>query len=266
MHVADVMSRDVIQVKLTENALAVGTLMEERKVGAVVVVEGGQFKGILSKETFIANIDNICERPLESLTVEDLMESDIDTVREDEDMMKAADILLTQKSIIDRLPVVSDGKVTGMISKADFTRLFYNSMKGKFKVSTLMHYDPPCVFDYTPLTEVVAEMKSNPVKRILVLSGENLVGIITIRDLSLVLFRQRKFCKPIDPTSTICAEDIMTRKPITAHKKDDAADAAKIMVERNIGGIPVLDGRLEGIITRTDIMKGYQIAHTQSNR
>ena len=264
MRVADVMSKGVVQVRPQDSALEVGTFMDEKKVGAVVVVEDGQIKGILSKETFIAHIDDILEKPIESLSVADLMESDINHVTEDDDMMKAVELLLTQKSIVDRLPVLSDGKVTGMVSKGDFARLFLKSMRGKFKVASLMHYDPPTVFDYTPLTTVVAEMKSNPTKRFLVLSGDKLVGIISIRDLSLILFRQRKYLKPVDPTSTLTAEDIMTRNPITIQKKADAAEAAKIMVERNIGGIPVLEGRLDGIITRTDLMKGYQIAYMQS--
>jgi CBS domain-containing protein len=32
------------------------------------------------------------------------------------------------------------------------------------------------------------------------------------------------------------------------------------MVEKRIGGIPVVDDGLEGIITRTDLLKGYQLA------
>jgi CBS domain-containing protein len=168
--------------------------------------------------------------------------------------------MLTQKSMVDRLPVISDGEVVGLLSKVDLTAVFAEHLSGRFRVGDLMHYNPVTVFDYTPLTKVVEDMKGMGVKRVLVMSGDNLAGIISVRDLSLALFRQKRQQQSVDPRSVLTAEDIMSRNIITAAKSDDAAHAAQIMVEKEIGGIPVLDGRLDGIITRTDLLKGYQLA------
>ncbi|MFH1055364.1 MAG: CBS domain-containing protein [Candidatus Altiarchaeota archaeon] len=266
MLVRDAMSKDPLIVRPDDNALNVGNIMDAKSIGVAVVIEDGEFRGILSKETFVTNLGKLCDRPIESFVVSDLMESDIYSVNEDDDLMEAINLLLVQKSIVDILPVLSEGRVTGLLSKTNMTKVFLDKMVGRYKVADLMHYDPVTVFDYTPLTEVIDEMKNMAVKRVLVLSGDNLVGIISIRDLSLALFRQKKLCNTVDPTSSLTVADIMTRKLTTISRKADAAEAAKVMVERNIGGVPVIDGRLDGIITRSDLLKGYQIAFSQEKR
>ncbi len=262
MLVRDVMSEDVLKVNPDDNAYKVGSMMDDRRVSAVVVVDDNSVKGIVSKETFVSHIDKLTGGSLESMRVYDFMEADIDTIDAGDELKLALDRLLTQKTLIDRMPVLDDGEVVGWVSKIDFTHLYVKEMKGRHRVGDLMHYNPETVFDYTPLNEIVDEIKNLGVKRIMVLSGETLVGIISVMDLSLVLFRERNTCQTADPTSCLTAEDIMTRNPVTIGKKKDAWDAAKMMVDRSFGGIPVVDGKdsLEGIITRTDLMKGYQLA------
>jgi len=260
MQVRDAMSRDILKVGPGDSALETGLMMDSRHISAALVLEKGRLRGIVSKETFIAHMSKLCERPLESLTVSDFMEADIDTVKEDADIKVAVELLLMQNSIIDRLPVLSEGEVVGLISKADFTRLFAEEMAGKYRVADLMQYSPVTVADYTPLAQVVDEMMNLGVKRVIVLSGEKLAGIISVKDLSLMLFREKVVCKGTDPMPHLTAEDAMTRNPITVNKKAHASEAAGVMVGRGIGGIPVVNNRLEGILTRTDLLKGYQLS------
>jgi len=140
--------------------------------------------------------------------------------------------------------------------------LFLKEMRGRYRVADLMHYAPVTVFDYTPLARVVEEMRAASVKRVLVLSGETLTGIISVHDLSIVLFQEKKLCR--HPTSSdITAADLMTKDPVTISRRADAADAASIMVERAIGGIPVIEARHLGLISRVDLLKGYQVDYSR---
>ena len=260
MLVGEAMSRDFLAVNDSDCILKIGDDMDRRQVGAAVVLRDGAFTGVISKETFAAKVGRFGERSLDSLKVSDLMERDVDTLKEDQDLMAAVDILSTQKRMVDRLPVLSGGKVVGVLSKSALITIFAKRMRGKYRVSDLMSYNPVTVFDYTPLSEVVEEMRTEAVKRVLVLSGETLVGIISVRDVSLALFRERKRNRLVDPTSILKAEDIMTRNLVTVRGGDDAAKAADTMVERHIGGLPVVDHKLEGIVTRTDLLKGFQLS------
>ena len=55
------------------------------------------------------------------------------------------------------------------------------------------------------------------------------------------------------------ARDMMKYDPITIAKDADLIEAAQIMVNHRISGLPVVEsnsGTLAGIITKTDIVKG----------
>jgi len=259
MQVKELMSRDFLTVDEDDGGVGVGDKLERRNISAAIVLKRDTVLGLVSKETFFSKIDTFCTKPLEAFKVRDLMEYDVDFVNEDDDISVAGVKLLDSKSTVDRLPVLSDGKLTGIISKIEFTQLFANTMGRKYKVKDLMGFNPVTVADYTPMTKVVEEMLSSDIKRILVLSGNRLVGIIAVKDISLSLFLEKKMCKSFNPVSILTASELMTRNLITVTPKMDAAEAAKIMIDKKVGGLPVMNPNLEGILTRGCLMKGFQI-------
>jgi CBS domain-containing protein len=59
--------------------------------------------------------------------------------------------------------------------------------------------------------------------------------------------------------SMVTAGDIMTTDLITISPDEDASNAATIMINKDLSGIPVLNkDELVGIITKTDIIRGIQ--------
>jgi CBS domain-containing protein len=54
----------------------------------------------------------------------------------------------------------------------------------------------------------------------------------------------------------VLVEQAMTPDPVTVSQETSVTDVAKIMVDRNIGGIPVVDetGELVGIVTESDLI------------
>lgn len=57
------------------------------------------------------------------------------------------------------------------------------------------------------------------------------------------------------------AKDVMTDRVICVHADDDLLDAAKIMLQDNIGGLPVVsrDKKLVGILTEGDFLRRAEI-------
>lgn len=53
------------------------------------------------------------------------------------------------------------------------------------------------------------------------------------------------------------AEDIMTRTVVSIHQDASVQEAARVLVERGISGLPVVDdeGRVVGIVTEGDLLK-----------
>lgn len=104
-------------------------------------------------------------------------------------------------------------------------------------------------------------MKDHDISRLpIVDESGNLVGIVSDRDI--------KEASPSKATtldmhelyyllSDIKLKDIMTRKPISIREDETVEKAAVLMMENNIGGMPVVnaEGKLVGIVTVTDVFK-----------
>ncbi len=120
----------------------------------------------------------------------------------------------------------------------------------------------------TPCAEVLKRMRAQRIRRAPVVAGDKLVGIVAERDLIGALSRsvgeidsergQAADARPV--------EEIMHAPVITVGQDDHLEFAAQIMLERKIGGIPVLDrGRLVGILTESDIFRAF-VRMTQPGR
>lgn len=103
-------------------------------------------------------------------------------------------------------------------------------------------------------------LKEHGIRRLAVLEKGKLVGIITDRDL--------KRASPSDATTleahellyliaNIKVREIMTKKPITVPYNYTIEEAAEILLQAKISGMPVVDkdGTVIGMITQTDLFK-----------
>jgi Zn-dependent protease/predicted transcriptional regulator len=98
-----------------------------------------------------------------------------------------------------------------------------------------------------PLSQVIGMMYTSKHLGFPVIDRDTLIGMVTLAD--------------VNRTSSIDREamqvrDIMTRDPITLPPTAPVIDALKIMSAHNIGRVPIVaDGKIVGIVTRTDILK-----------
>lgn len=109
----------------------------------------------------------------------------------------------------------------------------------------------------TPIMEAWQLLKENDIRRLPVVKGDKLVGIVTEGDLqeskasdasSLSIYELNYLVNQIK------VDQVMTEDPITVNADDTLDRAALIMREEKVGGLPVLDkGELVGIITESDI-------------
>lgn len=98
------------------------------------------------------------------------------------------------------------------------------------------------------LSTVRTKMVAGGFRSIPVLSGGKLIGIITDRDL-------RRHEGYLDHTDVRLA---MTEEVATVSPATPVHAAAKTLLERKVGALPVLeDGRLVGIISTTDILRAF---------
>jgi acetoin utilization protein AcuB len=110
-----------------------------------------------------------------------------------------------------------------------------------------------------PINEALNLMRSKKIRRTPVVKDGKLVGIISIEDLLNASPSQATSLSVWELNyliSKILVKDIMTTKVLTVAEDTPIEEAARIMVDNRIGGLPVLRGEdVVGIITETDLFK-----------
>ena len=136
----------------------------------------------------------------------------------------------------------------------DFARLHPGGRLGKQlqRVEVLMHTGDtlPCVSPVTPMPDVIYEMSRKGLGLAAVVEdSRKLVGVITDGDLRR-LMQTRK-----DEALHLTAGEAMSRAPVTLPKTELAATALRLMEERKITSILVVDDqhRLEGVLHLHDL-------------
>jgi len=98
-----------------------------------------------------------------------------------------------------------------------------------------------------PVSQVITMMYSSKHLGFPVVERDTLIGMVTLADINHMTSIDREAMQ---------VRDVMTRNPITLPPTAPLIDALKIMSARNFGRIPVVqDGKILGIVTRTDIIK-----------
>ena len=105
-------------------------------------------------------------------------------------------------------------------------------------------------------------LREHRIRHLPVVDQEKLIGIVTDRDIRLVfpsaLTADSREQDPHDALQKVQVQEIMTKEVITVTPETSIGEAARLNLERRIGGLPVIQGgRLVGIITKTDILKAY---------
>jgi CBS domain-containing protein len=111
-----------------------------------------------------------------------------------------------------------------------------------------MHRDVVTVSAQDTFAHAAGILHEHRISSLVVMDGDRPAGIVTERDLVNVV------AEGSDPTAITVARQ-MTAELSTADPKTDIADAARLMAQRQIRHLPVLDrGKLVGIISIRDLM------------
>ena len=128
----------------------------------------------------------------------------------------------------------------------------------EIKIDDIMSRTVITVEPLTKISKVLELVKTTGHSGFPVVERGNLVGIITRREAEKAAMHNLAHA-PV--------KGFMTRNPITIDSEATLEDAIKTMTEEGIGRLPVVEnGRLIGIITRTDILKALHGAEYYSRQ
>ncbi len=131
LHVRDLMTEDVVAVLPGDSLTTIRDLMTERDIRHMPVVDRDrELVGLVTKRDLLRNalieqrdVPHFVEDViLEKLRVRNLMNTAVEAIEPDADIREAAQIMFENK--YGCLPVVEGQRLVGILTEADFVRLF----------------------------------------------------------------------------------------------------------------------------------------------
>ena len=149
MNVKDVMNSDVVFCKPDDEISSVAQLLKEHNISGLPVVDGGKVVGIVTEADILKLLEvpehgglwlpspfEVIEIPIRELInwedtkhmltnigskpVKNIMESEVYTISADSSIEDASSIMIKHK--VNRLPVMDDGTIVGIITRGDIIR------------------------------------------------------------------------------------------------------------------------------------------------
>jgi len=117
--IADVMTKSVISVDASLTVNEAAKMMEDTRVGAVIVMENNTPVGIVTDRDFAIKV--VAHAYQITTPVKQIMSSPLFSISSDESFRTAADLMYQRG--IRKLPVIDNEKVVGIITATDIVNL-----------------------------------------------------------------------------------------------------------------------------------------------
>lgn len=141
---------------------------------------------------------------------------------------------------------ITDARMTAGLVRQKLIAALHEIQRGGASVADMMSFPVTTVAPDTPMHEVKRIMEEEKIRGIIVAEENRLQGIIVLWDLKR-LTQTKQWNSPV--------KAFMNRKVTTIPPDALASETADLMVQKNIGHLPVVQGeKVIGIVTRTDVI------------
>jgi len=214
---------------------------------------GGGRKFEIVQQKFSGNIFKAINEPIKII-----MTQKVFSVKTTAKISEA--VQLMKEKNVGGLPVVDEeNRVRAIITERDIARMFSDRISG-VKVSHLMTSKVVTALPKTTIFEAEKTMITHGFRRLPIVADGKVAGIVTAMDI-IRFFGSGEVFKHLQ-SGTITqvlntpALQIATKEVATIEPEADVGQAAKIMKEKNLGALPVIQNeKLVGIITERDFFK-----------
>ena len=272
--------KQAITLEPSQTLYDVRSILIRYNISRVVIAKDNKPLGIITEKDIARFLyTEVPNRRLNEISVNEIMNKDLIKVEEQTNLNICARMMLENK-ISSIIVVDNGGDLKGIFTKSDLVDAYARHYPRKLKIEQCMTKKVITVVPDENLHMILLLMSDNQISRVTVTRDDKLIGIITGHDLlpvsilfgtgtpgrywttqeELIARRRAHRFIPAGIKAIFLAKDIMKYDPITITKDSDLVEAAQILRNNRISGLPVVendsnDGGLVGIITKTDIVK-----------
>lgn len=255
MKIKEIMTTDVVTVDKDEDLKHILSLMKKHNITKIPVVENKMFIGIVTDNTITYKLGSVRKRSISTsrLYASSVIEKDVATFSEDTEVKKILKMVGQPGPTI--LPIVEEGKLLGVVTKADLLFLVNSTQP----LNTIMQRK---IHQVSPDDRVVHArriMIDENVARIPVVQDKKLLGIISDIEIAFAFASLKKsfsLGRQKHNLEQLTVDSIMKSPVLWTNREASIQEAAKLMMKHSIGSLPVIDNEeIVGMVTRTDLLR-----------
>ncbi len=258
--VKDLMTSKVLTLSADSNLPSADYLMKLGRVRHLPVVHGNKLVGLVTHRDILSSrlsdLTPLTSKERAELQSEvpivQIMQREVWTVRPDTPALAALNMLRDHR--FGCLPVIEDGALMGIVTEADFLRVFERLVEEAkdLRVGAVMTPAPVTLDVDATCDAALDAMGSYQIRHLPLLRDGKLAAVVSERSLQVAQAIARHLQAPAVPVSLAATE------PFTVTPTDLLRVTLTEMADRRVGSALVVeDERLVGIITTVDVCRFF---------
>ncbi|MGC9517867.1 MAG: CBS domain-containing protein [Methanomicrobiales archaeon] len=265
MHIKDIMTPEAVSVDKDQNICDALKKMKKNKISRLLVVNTNEknvkeLVGVITEKDIALKLGSSKYGNLapSHFHVSTVMYTDLLNAESNQYVGTVAKIMLDNG--IGGLPVLEQGQIDGIVTKTDFIGICKGKPYNDILVKDVMSNELTTVAPHERIVHARRIILDEDLGRLPVIEDHEIAGMITAKDIAKSMISFRKIVPDKYKAARIrnlLVEDVMTQNVETISEDDTVEKTAEIMLDNGFSGLPVVnkDGRICGIITKTDLLK-----------
>ncbi|HTM09498.1 MAG TPA: CBS domain-containing protein [Verrucomicrobiae bacterium] len=249
--VNEIMTRDLLAVDVASTVFEAMQLMASKNVGRVLVSENGVYTGIFTEKDVLKRV-LAARLDAKATSIKKVMTKPIRSVPEDTHIVEALGKMYRSK-FRHLLVAERKGKIVGMVSMRRILELAVelgDRLSDTQKIGNILLKDPIKIESSKSIRNAIDAMIKNDTGCVVVMSGQDLKGIFTERDLL-----KRVAVVERDPDATQL-HSVMTTNLVTLPTTVPVSQVLTEMRNRRFRHMVIVDqGKLAGMVSMRDVLK-----------
>ena len=245
------------------------TKMQLNHIKTVVITSNDKPQGIVTETDIVKFLeDDNTNRALDEITVTELMKKRLITITKgQQDHLHQCASRMEIFKIGSVIVQDDDGNAIGITTKTDITEAYSKLYPGQFKVKDHMSKMVTTCRKTDSLKFVLNIINKNNISRLIVTDNDgNPVGVVSRNTFVRHTGNFKKpssklpdFWNPTKLDSSLPVETLLHHDLLTVNLEDDLANAAHIMINKIVSGLPVVNKskNLVGVISKSDVVRAF---------
>jgi len=255
MKVKEIMTKEIITVDKDVNLRQVLKLMKKHEITKIPVLEDKKLIGMVTDNIIAYKLGSIRKKgvPASRLHASSVTDKNIECISPELDIKKV--LLKVGKPGPTILCITENNNLLGVITKADLLPL----VKSNKQIKDILKKK---LFTVSPDDRVIHArriMIDEDIARLPVVFEGKLVGMVSDNEIIFAIAKLKRAFPPgkqKHQLDELLVTDIMKTPVIWTDPEMTVENAAKIMLEKNVGALPIIkNNKLIGIISRTDLLQ-----------